>query len=167
MQSKTPTFRQISWLLVIPQMLVMAGIIAVLYAVFKPTAWERPVALGAAIYLLYSYGSRWLLCRSQRQGMELARQKRYKEAIARFEQSYQFFSKYAWIDRFRSVVLMTPSAIGYREMALINIAYCYVQLKNISQAKAYYQKTLTEFPNSERAKVSLQAIKNTENAEKR
>jgi len=164
MRASTPTFRQISWPLVIPQMLVMAGIIAVLYAIFKPASWERPVALGAAIYLLYSYGSRTLLTRSQRQGMELARQKRYKDAIAKFEDSYRFFSQYAWIDRFRSFVLMTPSAISYREMALINIAYCYVQLKNLNKAKAYYQQTLTQFPNSERAKVSLQSI---EAAEKR
>ncbi|MCC7450231.1 MAG: tetratricopeptide repeat protein [Anaerolineae bacterium] len=162
MRASTPTFRQISWPLVIPQMLVMAGIIAVLYAIFKPASWERPVALGAAIYLLYSYGSRTLLTRSQRQGMALARQKRYQEAIAKFEDSYQFFSRYVWIDRFRTFVLMTPSAISYREMALLNMAYCYVQIKNLSKAKAYYQQTLAEFPDSERAKVSLQSIEAAE-----
>jgi Tfp pilus assembly protein PilF len=51
--------------------------------------------------------------------------------------------------------MLTHAAMPYREMALINIAFCYSQLGNVGQAKAYYQRTLQEFPTSSMARTAL------------
>ena len=58
---------------------------------------------------------------------------------------------------------MTPSAFSYTEMALVNIAYCYVQLGDISHGKDYYQQTLARFPNNKMALEALNLISANEN----
>ncbi len=155
MSSKAPVVRRISWPLVIPQLLAMGLAIAAIELIIRPATFYHSILWGCAIYLIYSFGSRFLLTRAQRQGMRLTRSGKYQEAIAAFEKSYQFFRRFDWIDRYRFVTLMNPSAMSYREMALINIAYCYVQLGNKEKAREYYQKTLEDFPQSQLAKNYL------------
>jgi tetratricopeptide (TPR) repeat protein len=157
-----PVVRQTNWLLVIPQLVVMAVLIVIVAAVFKPEPLFLSGTYGAGLYLIYSYGSRWLLLKSHRQGMQLTREKNYPAAIQKFDESYQFLSRYPWIDRYRYFTLMSPSAMHYREMALINIAFCYAQLGNIDKTKAYYQRAIAEYPDSEMAKIALNFITSVE-----
>lgn len=158
MNAKTPVVRRISWPLAIPQLLAMVIAIAAIELIIRPATFYHSILWGCAIYLVYSFGSRFLLTRAHRQGMQLTKSGKYQEAIAAFEKSYQFFSRYDWIDRYRFVTLMNPSAMSYREMALINIGYCYVQLGKKEEAREYYQKTLAEFPHSELAKNYLKIL---------
>jgi hypothetical protein len=37
-------------------------------------------------------------------------------------------NRYAWIDKYRFIIMLDSSAIAYSEMALCNIAYSYIQL---------------------------------------
>jgi hypothetical protein len=130
MSARTPIIRQIAWLATIPQF-------AALVTAMLAGMWLWPpggIYLGAAAYLLYSIGSRLTIPRTHRAGVRLTRQQRFAEAIPKFEESLAFFERYAWIDRYRSVVLMSPSAISYREMALSNIAFCYSQIGDGEQA---------------------------------
>ncbi|MBC7809998.1 MAG: tetratricopeptide repeat protein [Burkholderiales bacterium] len=158
MHTQTPVVRSISWRLVIPQSVVLGLLILLSVLLFWKQYRFNSVALGALIYLTYSYGSRWLLLKDHRQGMVLTGQRNYEAAIEAFKKSYDFFSKNVWIDRYRSLTMMTPASQSYREMALINIAYCYVQLNNYEQAKAYYQRTLREFPDSSMAQAGLNYV---------
>ncbi len=156
MLSKEPLTREVNWLFVLPQFVVIALLSVICYLVMRPDSLEPPILTACVIYLIYSYGARGLLCQAQQQGIQLANREEYQQAIAKFEQSYNFFTKYKWIDRFRAFTLMSPSAISYREMALVNIAYCYARLRNAAQAQAYYRKALAEFPNSKLAQKGLQ-----------
>jgi len=166
MSSKTPFVRQVSWPLVIPQ--VIAGIVSIglVHAVLRPEGFRHSIMLGCAIYLVYSIGSRRLIASAHRSGIRLTKQGKFQEAIQQFERSYQFFARHNWIDQLRSLVLMSPSAISYREMALVNIAFCHGQLGNAESAKEYYSKTLQEFPDSVMAKASLKMIEPFEEPEK-
>ena len=139
--------------MVLPQLFAMIAAIGGMHLLLRD--WLLSMILGASIYLAYSFGSRYILAAAHRAGIRLSRHGRFKEAIACYEQSYDFFSRYHWIDRYRSVVLMTPSAISYREMALINIAFCHGQLGNGDAAKQYYEKALDEFPDSVMARAGL------------
>lgn len=158
MTTKPPVVRQTSWLMVIPQLIVLLICVGISAALF----WNRlglfAVSLGAVFYLVYSVLSRGLLTRHHRRGMDLTRREEYPQAISEFEQSYAFFSKYAWVDQYRSVTMMTPAAMSFREMALINIAYCQRKLGDIRKAKATYERVLQEFPNSVMARSGLEAI---------
>lgn len=160
--SRTPVVRQISWLAVLPQLAACGAATAIgTWLVRKPNGIG--MMLGAATYLAYSIGSRRLIPRDHRRGMHLYRNEQYAAAIQAFEESYVFFSRHRWIDRFRAVVLMSPSAISYREMALCNIAFCYSQLGDGQNAELYYRRAIYEFPNSGLAAAAIRMIESFRN----
>lgn len=124
----------------------------------QPADPSHSLVIGAAAYLAYSWGSRAFMAASHRRGMRLWHRGQFEEAIAQFEKSYHHFSRNSWIDRFRSITMLTPAVMSYREMALINIAACYVQLGEIETAKKRYQLALDEFPKSDLARRGLQEL---------
>ena len=95
--------------------------------------------------------------------MTLVKKEKYEQAIEAFQKSYSFFSKYTWIDQYRFITMLSSSKISYREMALLNIAFCYSQIYNGKNSKDYYLKTIQYFPNSEVAKASLKMIRSIKN----
>jgi len=154
MSSTIPVVKQTSWLATIPQLVALLLAIAVGQSL-RP---KDGFIWGAGAYLMYSIGSRWLIAKRHRVGMNLVKQHRFEEAIPEFQESLKFFDRNSWIDRFRSVVLMSPSAPGYREMALVNIAFCYGQINQGIQARRYYEECLERFPDSELAKTAIRML---------
>ena len=157
MTSPPPLIRQISWIAVIPQFIALAMAISV-GQLLSPARPSNGMLWGAAVYLLYSFGSRMLIPRDHRAGIALSRQQRFEDAIPRFQKSLEFFDRHDWIDRYRSIVLMSPSAASYREMALANLAFCYSQIGDGEQARSYYEKCLERFPDSTLALTALRMI---------
>jgi Tfp pilus assembly protein PilF len=54
--------------------------------------------------------------------------------------------------------MLDSSAIPYREMALCNMAFSYVQLDQKEKAEHYYRKALQHFPESDLAKSGLEYV---------
>jgi tetratricopeptide (TPR) repeat protein len=157
-----PVVRPILWLACLPQFLILGAVIAIGW--FATRSLEG-VVLGALSYLVYSYGSRAVLLRAHRRGMRLSGNLHYEAAIEAFQDSYAFLSRHPWIDRFRSITMLTPAAMCYREMALINIAAAYGQLGDGAAAKLYYQRAAAEFPSSTMARNALTFIDSVERAQ--
>lgn len=99
-----------------------------------------------------------LVARDHRVGVGLVKSQRFEEAIPKFQDSLKFFDRYPWIDRYRSIVLMSPSAAGYREMALANIAFCYGQIGDGEQSRHFYEECLRRFPDSGLASSALRML---------
>jgi tetratricopeptide (TPR) repeat protein len=154
MSSAVPTIRQMSWPAVLPQLVAIGAAMGIAYLLGVPDA----VLWGAAVYLAYSIGSRQFIARAQRAGIRLVQQERFAEAIPKFQESFEFFERHPWIDRYRSIVLMSPSAMSYREMALANIGFCYGQLGDGERSRAYFQKCLERFPGSGLATAALRML---------
>ena len=154
MTPRTPVVRQISWVAVIPQLIAISIMIVI-------ATWLSPVngvLYGAAVYLLYSFGSRQLITRDHRAGIALVKEHRFGEAIPRFQKSLEFLDRNSWIDRFRSIVLMSPSAMSYREMAIANLAFAYSQIGRGGEARAQYEECLRRFPDSGLAMAALRMM---------
>ena len=159
MSNRTPVVRQFSWRQSIPQLLILAGVILVSAFVLKNSMSTIPaIMLGAGIYLLYSQGSRYLILSAHRHGIQLVSRHKYNEAIKQFEKSYDFFNRFSWIDNYRSVILLSSSAMAYKEMALLNIAFCYGQSDQGDKAKEYYKRVLDEYPDNGMAIATLKLI---------
>lgn len=152
---RVPTVRPMSWLASIPQLLALAAAVTVGWLVTKSSSG---VFWGAVVYLAYSFGSRRLIPHAHRRGMRLAQTQQFEDAIRAHEESYDFFTRHSWLDRYRSITMMSPSAISYREMALINIAFAYSQIGTGDKAKEYYQRAQEEFPDSAMANAALRMI---------
>lgn len=116
---------------------------------------EPFVPVGAAAYLMLSFGLRRLLPHDHRAGMALFRQGRFAEALPCFQRSYDFFTRRRWLDDWRYVALLSSSRISYREMALLNIAYCYGQMGDGPRSLECYQRVAAEFPGSGMAEAAL------------
>ena len=82
----------------------------------------------------------------------------FEQAIQYFSNSYEFFKKNHWLDKYRYLTLLSSSSMSYKEMALINIAYCYNQLGNRKLSKESYEKTLDEYPSNGMALASLKLL---------
>lgn len=159
MTNNPPIVRQISWLGAVPQFLALA--LAVFIA--SRVSPQNGMIWGAAVYLVYSFGSRSIISRDHKAGIALVKDGRFKEAVPRFQKSLTFFDKFPWIDKGRSIFLMSASAVSFREMAMINIAFCYSQTGQGTLAKAKYEECLERFPDCGAAIAALRMMDSLEN----
>lgn len=153
MSSKIPTTTQIAWLSIIPQFLVLG--LLILIALLFITDSSLAIMAGAFIYLLLSITLRQVIAKDHNRGMRYIKAGNFRSAIPCYEASYQFFSKNGWLDKYRYLTLLSSSKISYKEMALCNIAFCYVQLGDLEKGREYYTHALNEFPNSILASTAL------------
>ena len=151
MSSKSPIVRQIAWLSLLPQLILILCFIVFAYFI----GFQNYILVGAIIYLAISFLLRFGIPFHHRKGIALFKKGSFVEAIPFFKKSYVFFKRNAWIDKYRYILLLSPSRVSYTEMALLNIAFCYGQSGDGKRSKEYYKKTLSEFPDSEMAKASL------------
>ncbi len=159
MSSKIPTVRQIAWISIIPQLIVMGLIMLVWYQFEK----SNFVLYGAITYLLISQVLRRTISREHRKGMVKVKQEQFDLAIPYFKRSYEFFKENDWIDKYRFLTLLSSGKMSYKEMALNNIAFCYGQIGNGNLSKEYYERTLKEFPESGIAKTGLRLLNSMKN----
>ncbi|MFN7045372.1 MAG: tetratricopeptide repeat protein [Flavobacterium sp.] len=161
MASETPTIRQTAWVSVIPQFLFMG----LLLLVFHQISSENAVLYGAVTYLSISYILRNFIPKSHRKGLSLYNENRFLEGIDSFQKSYDFFCQHNYLDKYRYLLLLSSSKMGYKEMALNNIAFGYSQIGDGKKAKEYYERLLVEFPKNGIAKVALKMIDSFEKSE--
>ena len=155
MGQRLPTIREISWVAFGWQLVVLALLIATMFAVVGP---RHGVTLGAVAFLAWRLCAHQLVARHHRTGIRLMRARRLEPAIAAFQRSLAFFERYPWLDRYRAVVLLSPSRMCYREMALVNIAFAWGQLGNGVLMKQAYERAHAEYPENPIALAALQQI---------
>lgn len=154
-----PVVSQTNWVAVIPQLIFMVFLVLTFYLLKV----KEPIILGCLTYLYLSFGSRKILAKDHNQGLKLTKEQKFDEAIKYYERSADFFKKNIWLDKYRFITLFSASKMSYREMDLNNIAFCYSQIGNGTKAKEYYEKTLSEFPESIMAKTALNFINSAQN----
>lgn len=134
-------------------LLCLTAAVFVLVAPFEETYVNLAAGIGA--YLVYSTAVRNLVPWHHRRGVARLRAGRWTQAIDAFEKSMLFFRRLAWLDRWRGLLLCTPSLYGFREMALLNIAYCHQQLGQAEQARHWCRQCLQLNPANELARRGL------------
>jgi tetratricopeptide (TPR) repeat protein len=149
-----PIIRQIAWISVVPQALL---ILLIIY-IYDLLGFSEPALWGAATSIILSFGLRNLIAKSHRQGIKLVKEQKFKDAISFFEESVTYFSKNKWVDKYRFLTLLSSSKMCYREMGLCNIAFCHSQIGNGLKAKEIYQQVLTEYPENRLASVALNML---------
>ena len=128
-------------------------------------SYKEFVFNGLMTYFLIFYILKFSIAKSHRKGIQLVKKQMFEQAIISFEESYSYFNKNAWIDKYRFITLLSSSKISYKEMALNNIAFCYGQIGNGKKSKEYYERTLKEFPDSSLAITGLRMINSVKNEE--
>lgn len=150
-ETNIPTLRRTSMMMVFSQAAVVALVIGIINVVTQPVSPISSIAAGIMFYIVYSFGSRMILTAAHRRGVKRVREKKWQAAVKAFEESYAFFTRFAWLDEYRFITMLTPTSISYREMALNNMGFALVQMGNNKQAKQHYAKLLEQFPQSDLA----------------
>lgn len=155
MASNVPVVRQISWLSVIPQIIVIGSLIFL----YDLADFGDPFLLAVFTYLILAFGLRYFIATNHSRGMTLTKKQRFEEAIPWFEKSVDYFDKNHWIDKYRFFTLLSSSKMTYKEMGLCNLAFCYSQTGNPQKVKEYYEQVLKEFPENGLAVAGLNFLK--------
>ncbi|MCA9091467.1 MAG: hypothetical protein KDA90_22865 [Planctomycetaceae bacterium] len=113
--------------------------------------------LGAALFLLLRL-SLWSIPGDHRAGIYLVRKQQFEDAIPHFLRSFEFFQRRLWLDKYRAILMLSTTAISYREMALVNAAFCYSQIGDGENARKYYEQCLGLFPDSVLALSALRMM---------
>jgi hypothetical protein len=154
MASQLPIIRQISLI----SMVVQISLLLIFSLAFYQIDNRNYLLYSAGCFVLIFFFVRYILPRDHRKGISLYKRHKFKEAIPFFRNSYDFFKKHQWIDKYRFLVLLSSSKISYTEMALLNKAFCLSQSDQKNEAIAEYKKVLIEFPDSEMATSSLKMM---------
>ena len=154
MNSQTPTIKQVAWISILPQFIVM-GLLMLVWYQFNQ---QEFIMFGAGTYLLLFYALRSGIPKDHRRGIRKVKTGNFESAIPDFEKSYEFFQKHNWIDKYRFIVLLSSSRITYKEMALNNIAFCYGQIGQGNKSREFYERTLKEYPGSGIAEAGLRLL---------
>lgn len=155
MHSQPPVSFSVS----ITRILAQLAIVAMLVWLYRLAGVEEAFIFGAFTYALLAILLRSTIAKDHRAGTRLVMQKRFEEAIPHFKKSVDYFTKYAWVDRFRLLTLLSATPATYRQMGLCNIGFCYSQLGNGPQAKAYYEQVLREYPGNSIAATQLNMLR--------
>ena len=140
MRSKRPAVREVAWVSIIPHLIVL-GIIMPVWYQFNQTEF---ILFGAITYLIISQLLRRIIAKEYTSGMAKVKHEKFEEAIFHFENSYKFFKKYDWIDKYRFLTLLSSGKMTYKEMALNNIAFCYDQIGKGKQSSQYCERNLND-----------------------
>lgn len=154
MALQVPTIRRVSWARMIPSLIVLILLMSIGYLI-NP---EAGIFWGMIAFVVCAFALREVIARAHRAGIRLTKQQRFEEAIPKFQESLAFFDRHPWVDRFRSLTLLSSSAMSYQEMGLANIAFCYSQIGQGDEARRYYRKCLERFPNSGLAASALRML---------
>ena len=144
MASRIPVVRNMNYLYLTLQVAIMLLIILILFMV----GIEQYLLLGIALYLLLSVYLKVLIPKWHRKGVYLLKKGKLELAILSFQRSYEYFTRYEWIDRYRTFTLFSTSNFSYKEMALMNIIYCFEQLGDRGMADKYHGILSRQYPNN-------------------
>lgn len=159
MSNRVPIIYQVSRRQAWPLYVLLFAVFLTLFRSLPPAHLPYGVLAATAGMLLYIFLSRAVLTRSHRRGIRLVKAKQFDAALPHFAASVAFFEQNGWIDRWRSVVLLSMSAMSYREMGLCNMAFCHSQARRGPEAKALYEQILAEYPENGIAEASLNMMR--------
>ena len=161
----TPIILKTSWLRLIPHLMavVFCSYLVSLTGLYDD--WIYNLLLGWALVLLYRLLIRYTVTKDHARGIKLVKRQRFEEAVEAFHDSLIFFEKHQSLDKWRSIIFLSPGKYGYKEMAYANLGFAYGQLRNGEKAREYYEKCLELNPNNGLAISALNLLNSATNTE--
>jgi tetratricopeptide (TPR) repeat protein len=163
MTSKVPFLKsEISKIAVIIQLLFFISLNVLFYFINKTFFDVKALSVylqSAAVYFSISYSLRRLLVpKAHREGIALIKEENFEAAIPCFQKCVDFFTRHAWIDKYRAMTMFVSSKRTFREISLCNMAFCMLQSQKVNEAKRIYDEVLIEYPENTIARSAINTI---------
>ena len=154
----TPVMRNFAWIRAIPLLLAILLAAAALHAL--QICPECACSFLAAVLLVvgYRYLVRYTITRHYTKGVRLVKAQRYEEAIQAFERNLAFFEKHPNLDRWRSILFLSPGKYGYREATLLGLGFVSGQMVDGRRVEHYHQRALELNPKNGAAIAVLNVL---------
>lgn len=152
--SRAPIVGQISWLNFTVVMVLVTAVLLVCNRFFG----QYGVFIAIGIMLFFIFFLRYTVGGEHAAAIAHVKRGEFDKAILRYENSLAFFTRHAWVDTFRAVTMLSASAMTYREMAMLGMAYCYAQIGDGKSAREYYERCLREYPHNVMAAGALRLM---------
>ena len=135
---KLKTVRPRNWLYELLVLLEGLVIFAIWWLILDSR--KHILLCGAITYLALAWTLRLIFQRHHRKGMKLLRRKQLSEAAVSFQNSFHFYKKYPWIDKYRFITMFSSNAIPFQQMALNNLGICCLHLGRDREALEAFEK---------------------------
>jgi tetratricopeptide (TPR) repeat protein len=145
---------QYAYISIIPRLLVFAVLCLLFYPLDKHIFFILAIVVYYCLYIELNI----LIPTDHRKGIQLIKKGKFEEAIPCFQKSADYFTKYAWIDKYRYLTLLLSSKRTMWEISMCNEAWCLLQIKKIDEAKRIYEKVLDKYPKNAVANTSIMTI---------
>ncbi|NIQ78469.1 MAG: hypothetical protein GTN93_10325 [Anaerolineae bacterium] len=153
-----PTIRNVAWIRVIPLMLVILVAAAAFHALGLCPEWACNLLAAVIVVVGYRYLTRYTVTRHHVKGLRLVRAQRFDEATRAFEQNLAFFEKHPNLDKWRSLIFLSPARYGHREMTLMNLGYTSAMMRRGARSAQYYKRALELNPKNGAAIAALNLL---------
>lgn len=124
---------------------IQAIIFCLLIISFGFIGLPEPLIFAIFTYVIVARILRSTIAKNHRHGIKLVLQKKFAKAIPYFEKNVVYFSANTWVDKYRSITLLSSAKSSYKEMGLCNIAWCYGQLGDGQKQKSIMKKHRQNF----------------------
>ena len=161
----SPIILKTSWFRLIPHLIAIVFFSYLVSLTGLYDDWIYNLIVGWAFVLLYRLIIRHTVTKDHARGIKLVKRQRFEEAVEAFHDSLTFFKQHPSLDKWRSIIFLSPGKYGYREMAYANLGFVYGQLGDGEKAMEYYNKCLELNPKSGLAKSALNLINSTKKPE--
>jgi tetratricopeptide (TPR) repeat protein len=151
--SKPRIYQQANWRLIcsVAIVLIWCGIVTLAW----PGEYHDGLLIGIISYLVIAKSLRHWVLGHGRRGIKAFEANRYDEAIEHFRASEQFFRSHPWVDKWRTVLAQSTSAMSLLELALVNIVSAQMSVGRPEEARRTLDALLQEFPHNELAQSTL------------
>lgn len=122
--------------------LILVSLLGYLLSIFSFNYWVlAPIIFAALAYILQH-----LLLKDNSKGAQLAKIKDYENAISHFKKCADYLTKNEWIDRHRYITVLSRSRLSYREVVLLNWAFCLAKAGRKQEATGLLQDIIKQYP---------------------
>ena len=157
-QTDTPQIKNVDWVRSILQFFAILLATIAFQALHAFQDWFPNFLAGCILVIAYRYMVRYTITRHHAKSMQLIKAQDFNGAAAAFQKSLEFFEKHPNLDKWRSIVFLSPGKYGYKEMALVNLGFVYGQINEGGKVEQYYKKALEINPNNGTAKAALNLL---------
>ena len=154
--AKTPFVKsEITLIAYLPRILVIGLLCVWMYQ------YDRQIFFVYAffLYLLISRILKFsLIPGSTFTGIRWIKNGEFEKALPCLDQDIDYYTRKAWIDRYRYVLMISASPHTYREITLGNKAYCLLRLGRVKESRELYETILSQYPENNNAEAQLAMI---------
>lgn len=148
--------QETKWIALVPRLVLLAILCFLLY----PYDNQIFFVYAFFLYLAITYSIKYsMIPGSTFTGVKFLKKGQFEEALPFIEKDIEYYSSKPWIDKYRFLLMISSSALSFREMSLCNRAWCLLQTGRVKETIDQYESVIRHYPQNVVTRAQLKTIK--------